>query len=345
MPAKKKSEPVKPILLNEEQQAVVSAREGSWCCMAGPGSGKSACVTARYCALIQEGVSPDQILSLSFTRSAAKNLRDRVEAQVGKLSINRKVAGAVTFHSLALSFALEERTEYGFELADNPLAAEPIANKFASEVSRKFDTDGRILRPAVSLWKRRRISPASAIRDCENRIDAKQLKLALAYKGYQKLLKENGLLDFDDLGYFMVEILEKRPEARGRWQYQYVMVDETQDCCQIEWALLKLISEQHKNLLAVGDASQGIYGFRGSDPRLFSAMNEIFPGTQTLYMGCNYRSTPEIISFIRPIASSKELAEKFHTTNPSGPIPEIRGFNSPVEEAKWICAKIKGDTC
>jgi len=337
MPSKKPTP--KPISLNEEQRAVVGARSGFFQVLAGPGAGKSACLVARFAALVEEGVSPDDILSLSFTKTAARNLRDRVEAQVGKLSINRTGAGAVTFHSLALSFAQEERNEFGFELAEFPLATEPAANKFAGDAARRHDLDYRTLRASVSLWKRRRISPRQAVRDAEHKLDAKQLKLALAYQTYQKKLVENGVLDFDSLIYEMVEILDKRHEVRERWKRDWLQLDESQDMSKIEWDLARLVSGI--SVLAVGDVSQGIYGFRGSDPKLFASMSEIFPGTRTMYLATNYRSTPEIIDFIRPIAATKELALKFHTHNQSGPLPKIQGFLTPNDEAAWVVARIK----
>jgi DNA helicase-2/ATP-dependent DNA helicase PcrA len=336
MPAKKPTP--RPITLNGEQQAVVSARSGCFQVLAGPGAGKSACLVARFAALIQEGISPDDILSLSFTKTAAKNLRDRVEAQVGELTTTR-IAGSMTFHSLALQFAIEERDAYPFQLQEFPLATEPVANRICAEVARKHETDSRVLRPAISLWRRRRVSSAQAVRDTENRLDAKGLKLALAYKDYEKKCRSEGLLDFDDLIYYAVEILDKKPEVRARWTRNWLQLDESQDMSRIEWDLARLVAGT--SVLAVGDVSQGIYGFRGSDPKLFAEMHEIFPGTSTLFLSCNYRSTPEIIDFIRPISSSKELAAKFHTQNNSGPIPEIQGFVSPGQEAAWIISKIK----
>ena len=85
-----------------------------------------------------------------------------------------------------------------------------------------------------------------------------------------------------------------------------------------------------------------IYGFRGSEAKLFANMSEMFPGTKTLYLSCNYRSTPELIDFIRPHAQSKGLAEKFHTPNPSGPVPRVIGFNSSIDEATWVVNQIRG---
>jgi DNA helicase-2/ATP-dependent DNA helicase PcrA len=336
MPAKKPTP--KPITLNEEQQEVVNAREGFWCCLAGPGSGKSACLVSRYAALIEEGISPDDILSLSFTQTASKNLQTRVEDKVGKLEFSR-IAGARTFHSLSLAFAQQERDAYPFELQEFPLAPEPAARKLCADAARRHEVDPRALFPEISLYRRRRVGPPQAVSECENRLDAKGLKLALAYKEYCKKAQEAGLLSFDDLIYYAVEIMEKKPEVRSRWKRNWLQLDESQDMSRIEWDLVRLISG--KSVLAVGDISQGIYGFRGSDPGLFASMKELFPGTQTMYLACNYRSTPEIIDFIRPIAISKELAEKFHTNNSSGPVPEVKGFLSAGDEAKWVVSQIQ----
>jgi superfamily I DNA/RNA helicase len=336
MPVKKPTP--KAITLNEEQQAVVSVREGFYQVLAGPGAGKSACLVARFADLVKEGISPDDILSLSFTRTAAKNLRDRVEAQVGTLTTTG-TAGSQTFHATALAFAIAERDHYGFELAEFPLSTEPITNKLLGESARRHDVDPRALRSVVSLYRRKRVDPRTAVRECENRLDAKGLKLALAYKDYEKRAKESGLLSFDDLIYYMVEILDKKPGVRARWKRDWLQLDESQDMSKIEWDLASLISG--KSVIAVGDISQGIYGFRGSDPALFASMSGLFPGTQTMYLACNYRSTPEIIDFIRPIATSQALAEKFHTQNSSGPKPEIRGFTSPADEAAFVVRSIK----
>lgn len=323
---------------NSEQQAVINFQEGFAAVYAGPGSGKSFTLVERYARLISDGVSPDSVLSLSFTQTASKNLQKRVEDKVGKIEFTR-TAGARTFHSLSLAFATQERSEFPFELAEFPLADEPKANRLCFDAAKRHELDPRTLRPVVSLYRRKRVRPAEAIRLCEDRMDSKGLKLALAYKEYEKRCRGEGLLDFDDLIFYAVEIMDKKPDVRQRWVRDFIQLDESQDMSKIEWDLAKLISG--KSVLAVGDISQGIYGFRGSDSKLFAQMSEIFPGTITLFLSCNYRSTPEIVDFIRPISSSKELAEKFHTPNPSGPRPEIVGFRTTSEEANWVISKIK----
>lgn len=335
MPPKK--QPPKLVTLNDEQKAVVNLRHGHFAVMAGPGSGKSQCISVRYSRLIQEGISPNQILSLSFTSAAAKNLKERVASLVGPLSISR-TAGAMTFHGMALAFATQEAHEFPFKLAEFPLCPEPIALKLSGESARRYEIDPRSLRPWVSLQKRHRVSPAAAIRSSET--NGKDVKLALAYKDYERKTRGEGVLDFDSLLFEMVELLEKKPEVKERWSYLYCMADEAQDCSQIEWDLLRLLSEKCGNLLTVGDAGQGVYGFRGSDPKLFLNMEEMFSGTKKFYLGQNYRSSPELVKFIKSIGPVKELAEHFHTSNLSGPEPVIIGFQTSHQEAEFVVNKI-----
>jgi DNA helicase-2/ATP-dependent DNA helicase PcrA len=325
----------KQITLNEEQQAVVNARTGCYACYAGPGSGKTSVAVQRVAALVWEGVDPDTLLALSFTATAAKNLRDRVEALTGPLSITR-TAGSMTLHSLALKFAEEERNEFPFELADFPLATEPVAYRLSAEASKRYEIDPRSLRSAISLFKRGRIRPGQAVSDAESKGDPKQLRLALAYKAYDKKCREEKVLDFDSLMFEMVDLLGKKKEVRARWQYQFVTCDEAQDCCKTDWELLKLLSEKYGNLLVVGDPGQSVFGFRGASPKLFLNMEEMFPGTKNLFLATNYRSTRELVSFLKEIGPVPELSERFTTPNDAGVRPEIKGFISPALEVAFV---------
>ena len=236
MPPKKPTP--KPILLNEEQRAVVEARAGVHRCMASPGSGKSSVLVQRYISLIEEGEDPNSILSLTFTAAAAKNLRDRVESRVGKLSTNR-TCGATTFHALGLAFAIQERDAFSFKLAEFPLAGEPASLKISGDAARRYEIDPRNLRSSISLFKRRRIHPAEALRNAESGGKSSEIKTALAYKDYQKRLKDTETLDFDSLILEMVDLLDRKPEVRTRHQYKWCQVDEAQDCCELEWKLIR----------------------------------------------------------------------------------------------------------
>src|ERR1700728_1521263 len=160
---------------NEEQSAVINFQEGRAAVQAGPGSGKSFAITQRYLRLLREGVNPDDILSLTFTNTASKNLSNRIEAQVGKLTTTRK-AGATTLHGLSLAFAIEERNEFGFDLAEFPLAPEPVALKLSAAAGRRFEVDPRSLRSYVSLQTRGRVRATQAVKRAEDKLDAAELK-------------------------------------------------------------------------------------------------------------------------------------------------------------------------
>lgn len=334
---------------NPEQLAVISAREGNWKVEAGPGSGKSFCLVNRYVRLVQSGVPQQDILSLTFTNSAAKQMRTRAETHIPVQKIDR-VSGWMTFHSLALQFCAIERDHFPFKLAEDVLCLEPVANKLTMEVSRKYELDPRNLRPYISLQKRNRIRPVEAVKQAEK--EGKGEKLALAYKMYDARLREIGQLDFDSLLFEMVDMLDapfsqtKANESRlgllKRWQYRFCQSDESQDNDALQWQLLRLLTQEHKNLLAVGDAGQNLYSFRGSSSELFMDMGSMFPGCQTLYLAKNHRSTPQIVSLCKQCGPIPELAEKFHSSNPDGPEPEIIGYPSAIDEANAIVAAVKG---
>ena len=328
----------KPVVLNAEQQAAVDAGAGVWCVMAGPGAGKSACLVARYARLIHDGVSPNDILNLTFTNSAAKTMRDRAEAAAG-VQIMDRIAGFSTFHSLALRFCEQERLNFPFELAEDFLCLEPQANKIAWEAGKRFEVDARALRSYISLCKRQRVSAKEAVKNAER--DGKNEKLALAYKQYDRVLREKGLLDFDSCIVEMVDRLEKDHGTWERWQYMWVMCDEGQDCDDIQFELVRLLSKEHKNVMFLGDAGQSLYQFRGSSTERFLNLSTIFGEVKTLYLGQNYRSSPEIVSLCKKFGPVPALSEHFRTDNKPGPVPDVVGYPSSADEAQAILKAIQ----
>jgi len=320
---------------------MASAREGVYACYAGPGSGKTATCVYRIASLIREGISPDDLLALSFTVTGARNLRTRVEEITGPWSINR-TAGSMTLHSLALKFVEQEREEMPFELAEFPLATEPVANKLSAEAARRYEIDPRSLRTATSLFKRSRVRPNQAVAAAEKSGKASDLKIALAYKDLDRRMREAKVLDFDSLMFEMVELMDRNSAVRERWSYKFVICDEAQDCCQTDWKLLYLLSSKHGNLMCVGDPGQSVFGFRGASPHMFLNMHEMFPNVQKLFLATNYRSSVELVEFLKGIGPVPELAAKFHTPNSHGPVPVIRGFQNSAEESAWVVSQIKG---
>jgi DNA helicase-2/ATP-dependent DNA helicase PcrA len=324
------------MVLTEEQRAVVDAGNGPWAVAAGPGSGKSHCIIQRYARLVREGNSPEDILSMTFSKAAAKSMRDRAEKIVTVQKMDR-TCGFSTFHSFALKFATQECAEFPFELNHDPLIPPPNADKIKSDLAKKFEVSWKELPTYISLQKRNRVAPTEALKIAEK--EGKGEKLALAYKAYDKKLREEGQLDFDSLLVEMVNLLEKKEDVRGRWSYQFVMSDESQDNSLLEWRLLQLVTKKHGNLVAVGDAAQGVYSFRGAQGDLFLDFEKLFPGAKTLYLSQNFRSSPQIVRLCKKYGTVRDLAERFHTTNAEGPEIQVNGYPSPADEAKDVARK------
>jgi len=332
--APRKKAPPKPISLNPEQTLAVNAGSGVWAVAAGPGAGKSTLLLARYVRLLNEGVIPNDVLGLTFTSAAAKNLRDRVDEQTTVQKMDTRVAGFITFHSLCLSICTKERDKFGFHLADFPLASEAQARKLIIEQARKFELDWKSLGSWISRQRRDAITPADALKTAEK--EGKDEKQALAYKAFDSALRRLGVLDFDTMVMEVVALLGKDSEVRNRWQFTWIMVDEAQDCDTSQFRLTQLISMKHGNVMFIGDSGQSCYGFRGARSDLFRNLSSLFPNVRTLYLGQNYRSSPEIVSFVKDISTDEQLAEHFHTHNPSGPEPRVVGFPSSIDQAQHI---------
>lgn len=316
--------------LNPEQRAAAEARHGYFCVMAGPGSGKTKTLIERYKMLLAEGVPAEGVLALTFTASSAKAMAERAGF---KKTPSGRPHGFMTLHSLALAFATQEPTSFPFKLAPFPLATEGQAARFAGEASRRSGTEFKTLRAWISLQKRRGGIAGEAV-------DGNERKLYAGFSAYEKLCRDAGLLDFDDLILEMVRLLESRPGLLDKWSYQYVFGDEGQDNDELQFRLLRLLSQKHGNLWVVGDVGQSVYEFRGSTPQLFLDFSRMFPGAETLYLGKNHRSTGSIVDFCRAVAPVKELGDRFCTDNEEGTPPTILRYASVDDEANSVADQL-----
>ena len=316
-------------MLDEDQQRVVDASSSFWAVYAGAGAGKTLTLVNRAARLSLLG----KTLCLTFTSESGRNMRDRC----AKL-FPSSTAEFRTVHSLALQFANEHPDSFPFPLSDNPLAGDGVAMKAAFQAT-KNNINFRVFTAYVSLQKRKRISPVEAVQIAER--TGKDLASALAFKEYQRLLKNLGVLDFDDLISFMVDILESRPDIRAKWQYNHILVDEAQDLSKIEWDLMSLLTRKNKSLMAVGDSGQAIFGFRGGISEHFLSMDDYFPGTQKLFLGKNYRSTRSIVSYVKAATPQQELAEHLEAVSEEeGVEPVITGYSTDFMEAEGVVNKI-----
>lgn len=324
---------------NSEQIQAINTREGAYNVLATAGSGKTTVLVERVRALFKEGATPDDLLALTFTVEAAKNMELRIGLKVPKTDRG----GFRTFHSFCLNLVRREAKYLPYGLSSEPFPDGPVRSKMLllamkqNSIRRKQFEE---VRAFISKWKRQRILP----RAVEEHEEADELFIR-AYEKYEKLLHDGGMLDFDDMIARAVDILEANDEVRKRWQFKWVMCDEAQDTDNLQFGLLQLLSESHGNVFVVGDFCQALYAFRGAHPDNLINFSNWFPGAKTIILPENYRSTPEIVDFSKKNAPLKnELTENIRTANRSSNLPiEFRMFSGPTEEAESTLAQANND--
>lgn len=329
--------------LSSEQLEAVNAGIGFWKVEAAAGAGKTRVIVERFKRLIEEGVPKSEMLSLTFTRSAADEMYARTE--IDKAKRNGR-GGFRTFHSFALRLLLAEQSRLPFKLAEEPVPTYGQIKKTIGEIIRRFPLlNYKQARQYIGLQKRRGIFTAEAIAN-SIAADLETSQLARVYAGYEHRCREEGWLDFDSMTIEALRLLASDVEVRDRYQFRFVQCDEFQDCDYVQVRILQLISERHGNIFVVGDINQCVYAWRGAAPEILLGFEKLFPYVKTLYLGQNFRSTPELVNFARGIAPVvTPLVEKMRSENGSGPEPAVKNFVSDLEEAMetvWSAAAEPG---
>lgn len=312
--------------LNEEQQTAVDARGGAVVCVAGPGTGKTEVTAKRYIKLLQSGVSPDKIISLTFTDSGAKNMGER--AGLGSSQTVFR-----TFHSYCLGVLRKEREHLPYDLRPEIIGLQPDIFDLVCEICRILNNRLRYadIVEAVSYYKMAGLTPDQAL---ENAVGAEMFG-AMAYKEYETKSKERGWLDFDSLIIETVKLFESNESVLRRNQFQEVQLDEAQDTDKNQFKLIKLITKKHGNIFIVGDENQLIYEFRSAMPGSLSNFHQYFPGTRKLFLGTNYRSTRRLVEFFKKIIPvDNRLADHMRPAPGAeeGYDPSFTKYNSDFEE-------------
>jgi superfamily I DNA/RNA helicase len=313
-------------MLDSDQQAAVDTREGAHVIISGPGSGKTRVIAERFKAMLYGGISPDHILTLTFTEQAAKNMGERAGFGMTQ-SVFR------TFHSYCLSVLKKERGCLPFELRPDIIGLQPDIFEVVCEIidSLQRRLTYREIVDAIGEYKRNGISPEQATAEAAG-LD---LFSAMAYREYDKKSKERGWLDFDSLIIETVKLMEANPGVLERNQVRFVQVDEAQDTDSNQFRLLKLITNQHKNIFVVGDENQLIYEWRSAMPGSLSNFYKHFAGANTLYLGTNYRSSQTIVGFLKKIVPvDNGLASRMHPgpSNPEGYPPTFTKYRDEDQE-------------
>jgi len=235
-----------PILAIDEQQTAINAIDGVWVVLAGPGSGKTFCLTKRYCKMLESDIPSGDILNLTFTANAAAEMATRAGILDAK-SVFR------TFHSFALDLLKKERDKLPFETCDTIIPVELQDYQLMFDLVKLYPAiNWRMLQERITGWKCADVAPDQAIE--EEQHNGVGYFYALAYREYEIRCRQQGWLDFSSLMQEAVKLLETNEEVRNRYKRKYISVDEAQDCDEVQFRLLQLIFDG--NIFAVGDENQ-----------------------------------------------------------------------------------------
>lgn len=288
---------------NEAQIKAVQHRDGPMMVLAGPGSGKTTVITQRVKYLIEVcHVPPSSILVITFTKAAAAEMKERFE-RLMKTGGARPSFG--TFHAVFFQIL---KVAYGYAAKD--IIREDQRMACLRELVQKEDLELEdekeflsSLLSELSFVKGERISLEHYYsKNCSEEV-FKRL-----FAGYEKKLRNSGMIDFDDMLGLCYDLLKGRPDILSAWQqkYRYILIDEFQDINRLQFEIVKMLAEPEKNLFIVGDDDQSIYRFRGARPELMLGFEEVYPGCQTVLLNINYRSTEEILKPALHLISQNE---------------------------------------
>jgi len=329
--------------LNPAQREAVLHTEGPLLVIAGAGSGKTRVLTYRVAHLINAvGVRPNEILAITFTNRAAAEMRDRLERLLGDTA---RRSWILTFHSAAGRILRREAERLGFrsnftiyDQADQVRLVKQILESEGYDPKRFVP---RGIHVQISNAKNQLVGPDEYRSRVSSFYDQ---TVADVYERYQKRLHASNAVDFDDMLYLTVQVLERFPDARERWQkaFRYVLVDEYQDTNHAQYRLLQLLAEQHRNVCAVGDPDQSIYAFRGADIRNVLEFERDFPGARTIPLEQNYRSTNHILGAANGVISHNRERKEKNLWSELGDGDPVRVVEVEDEhaEARYVAAGI-----
>ncbi|WP_324825008.1 ATP-dependent helicase [Sinanaerobacter sp. ZZT-01] len=333
--------------LNVQQREAAMHTEGPLLILAGAGSGKTSTMTHRIAYLIREkGVSPYEILAVTFTNKAAKEMRDRIENLVGN-GINMWI---LTFHSACLRILRSHADKLGYD--KDFVVYDPTDQKVVIKNSLKQQkVDDKKYTPAyvlsvISDCKEKNISAAQYMQKYGN--DYKGKVIAPLYQAYETALKKNNAMDFDDLILRTVQLFEKDEETLRVYQnrFQYIMVDEYQDTNFMQYRFIKLLAEANKNICVVGDDDQCIYQWRGADIKNILEFEKDFSGAKVIKLEQNYRSHENILNAAHSVIehnhgrkhkklwTDKEKGEKIHYYRADDDREEARYIAQAIDRLK-----------
>ena len=330
--------------LNDKQKEAVFYSDGPLLILAGAGSGKTRVLTHRVAYLIHEkNVNPYNIMAITFTNKAAREMRDRINRLIGH---GAEAVWVSTFHSACVRILRRyiDRIGYNnnftiYDSDDQKTAIKAACKKL--QVDTKFIKE-RAIMSAISMAKNNMITPEEYRNSAD---DIRTKIISKVYEEYQSRLKKNNALDFDDLLVKTIELFKSDKEVLMAYQdrLQYIMVDEYQDTNKVQFEFIKLLADKYKNICVVGDDDQSIYKFRGADISNILNFEQIFTGTKVIKLEQNYRSTKNVLEAANQvIAHNYSRKQKtLWTEREAGDLVEFRQLDNEYHEAEFIVNSIK----
>ncbi len=331
--------------LNDKQYEAVINTEGPCLVIAGAGSGKTKVLTHKIAYLIGEkGIHPWDILSITFTNKAANEMKERIAALVGDLA---KDIWMGTFHSICVRILRKFIDRIGFDTSfiifdtsDQRTLIKGCLKDLS--IDDKLFNDRSVL-SEISNAKNEMLEPEQY--QVRANGDYRKEKVASIYNLYQKRLKENNAIDFDDIINYTIKILMENPDVLEYYsnKFKYVLVDEYQDTNKAQFTLVTILASKNGNITVVGDNDQGIYSFRGADISNILNFEKDFPGTKIIKLEQNYRCTGNILKAANSVIKNNEVKYKkeLWTQNEEGALPKIYQAQNEYDEGSYIVEQIE----
>lgn len=323
--------------LNNEQKKAATFKDGPCLVIAGAGSGKTKVLTTRIANLIENGVKPYNIVAITFTNKAAGEMRERVNN-----IINAHDAFIGTFHSFGLKIIRENSALFNLTSAFTLIDTEDQTS-IIKKIMKDINITDKMISPAfikskISFIKNNMLSDS----EIANFLISENEKIAVKiYYEYEKILKRNNTLDFDDLLKKPVELFNSNKEVLEKYQdkFKYILIDEYQDTNEVQYKLVKLLSKKYLNLFVVGDPSQSIYAFRGANYQNILNFEKDFKGCTVIKLPQNYRSTQTILDAANEVISHNKQRKDLDLFSDLGQgvkIKYIRTFNDSMENKRVV---------
>lgn len=324
---------------NPSQEKAISHVNGPMMVLAGPGSGKTTVITHRTKYLIENGIDPGNILVLTFTRAAAREMQERFAALMEGKSA-RVCFG--TFHSIFFTIL-----KHAYRYQASNIVREEQKNQYIREMIEQYNLeieDEHEFVPSV-LGEISFVKSEMLSLDHYYSQNCSEAVFKRMYKGYEERMRRAGLLDFDDMLVMCHELFVQRKDILKAWQnkFQYILIDEFQDINKIQYEIVKMLALPHQNLFIVGDDDQSVYRFRGAKPEIMLGFTKDYPKANTVLLGTNYRSTKEIVDTATILINhnTKRYKKKLTAARGAGKPVITCASKEPQEETLRIVEEIR----